>query len=258
METNQQMENGNEIQLCEEILQPGDTFSILPPEIIDHIFTYLNLSDLKIARQVNHDWVKLSGPRFRSLAVIKFDSSKRCNGPELSSYIASYPHYLHRNFKIFTTISHGTSETWSYDLFQAFLRNIANFFQNHGFHCDRLALNHMWRVTNETPQSQIWSFFRNLLTTTINLTSLHMHMSFFVEDDFDVDSFPVTSLVNWSCVREFHVNLGPYGYDITTNKFSHVLPTIFRKAVNLKNLTNSGPIEDFMEGLRELEIDFLR
>ncbi|OXA48861.1 hypothetical protein Fcan01_16307 [Folsomia candida] len=58
------------------------------------------------------------------------------------------------------------------------------------------------------------------------------------------------SLVNWSRVRELHVNLCPYGYDITkTNKFSHVLPTIFRKAVNLTNLTNSGPIEDSMEGL---------
>lgn len=136
-----------------------------------------------------------SSRRFRSLSVITFYSSvladpsssryQKCLGSELSKYVELYPQYLHQNFKISTTTLDLllSKEKSPRDSVHTFMNHIVNFFLNYGSHVNKLTLQqaYMWNGQTETPQTQIFSFFRTLLRTTNNLTSLTISFDMFMQ-----------------------------------------------------------------------------
>ncbi|OXA54345.1 hypothetical protein Fcan01_10207, partial [Folsomia candida] len=78
-----------------------------------------------------------------------------------------------------------------------------------------------------------------------------------IEDDIiDINSFPTEGLANWSCLKELHVHLAGLDYDKNArSKFLIVLPTIFRKATNLKTFTYFGKPNYLTKGIQLVTSD---
>ncbi|OXA42261.1 hypothetical protein Fcan01_22705 [Folsomia candida] len=70
-----------------------------------------------------------------------------------------------------------------------------------------------------------------------------------MEDDLDVNSFPTEGLVNWAFLQELNFRVSHSGKD-TRAKLLILLPSIFRKAVNLKTLTYDGKVNHFTKGIK--------